>query len=314
MVLAQESRTAVLAESLSLGYEDMGAVFWAVRGVSLELPRGGSLCIVGESGSGKTTLGNAIAGIIPPYVRTDGRLVVGGVEVVRGSRVVGADRIRGRVVTRIPQNPAASLNPYLRVGEIFYDVLRDSRGIGSRSESRGEARRLLSLVGLEEEVLDMYPHELSGGMSQRVAIALSLAPGPSIVVADEPTSNLDAYLRGYIVRLIGDLNRRLGMTLVVITHDISVAELMCGDLSVVFLGEIVERGSVSEVLRKPLHPYTSELIEASVLERAGRKSGMRTEGCAYYARCPHAGGECLKPPPMLRLGDGREVRCWRLAR
>ncbi len=314
MVLAPGNRTAVLAEALSLGYEDLGAVFWAVREVDLELPRGGSLCIVGESGSGKTTLGNALAGLIPPYVRTAGRLVVEGVEVVRGSRIAGASKIRGRVVTRIPQNPAASLNPYLRIEEMFYDVLRDSREIKSRGEAREEAVKLLSLVGLDEGVLHMYPHELSGGMSQRVAIALALAPRPSIIVADEPTSNLDAYLRGYIVRLIGNLNRKLGVSLVTITHDISIVEIACEDMAVMFFGEIVERGPVRDVLGKPLHPYTSELIEATTLKRAGLRYGEQTSGCAYYARCPYGDEECLRPPPPARLGGGREVRCWRLAR
>ncbi|MEM1930530.1 MAG: ABC transporter ATP-binding protein [Sulfolobales archaeon] len=314
MVLDVKKRLAVQAEALSLGYEDLGSVFWAVRDVHLEIEEGSSLCIVGESGSGKTTLGNAIAGLLPPYVRASGKLVVEGIEVIKDSRVIGANKIRGRIVTKIPQNPATSLNPYVRVEQMFYDVLRDVRNIREKRLAREEIFKLISAVGLEEDTLYMYPHELSGGMSQRVTIALALASKPSIIVADEPTSNLDAYLKGYIIRLIRDLNSKFGISLVVITHDISITEVVCRDMVVMFLGEIVERGRVSDVIRSPLHPYSSELIEAVNLERTGHKPKKYVGGCVYYVRCPHASNECLKPPPLLKLSDGREVRCWRQAR
>jgi len=313
VVLNVKNELAVQAEALSLGYEDLGSIFWAVRDVHLEITKGSSLCIVGESGSGKTTLGNGIAGLIPPYVRVAGKLVVEGIEVIKNSKVIGANKIRGRIVTKIPQNPAASLNPYIRIEQTFHDVLRDVRGIRDRHVAREETLRLISAVGLEEDVLYMYPHELSGGMSQRVTIALALASKPSIIVADEPTSNLDAYLRGYIVRLIGDLSNKFGISLVVITHDISIAEVVCEDMVVMFLGEIVERGRVSDVIKAPLHPYSSELIEAVNLERAGHKPRKYVGGCVYYVRCPYASSECLKPPPLIKLSSCREVRCWRLA-
>lgn len=314
MVLGTINRTAIKAEALSLGYEDLGTVFWAVRNVHLELAKGSSLCIVGESGSGKTTLGNAIAGLLPPYVRAVGRLAVEGVEVVRDFKVIGANRIRGKIVTKIPQNPATSLNPFIRIEQMFYDVLRDVRGIWDRDVLREETLKLVSAVGLEEDVLYMYPHELSGGMSQRVAIALALAPKPSIIVADEPTSNLDAYLRGYIIRLIRDLSERFRMSLVVITHDISITKMMCAEMVVMFLGEIVERGRVDDMIKDPLHPYTSELIEATTLKGGSQRSRRYVSGCVYYVRCPYASSECLKSPPLLRLGDGREVKCWRQVR
>ncbi|MEM1527348.1 MAG: ABC transporter ATP-binding protein [Sulfolobales archaeon] len=314
VVLNVKKEFAVQAEALSLGYEDLGSVFWAVRDVHLEIERGSSLCIVGESGSGKTTLGNAIAGLLPPYVRVAGKLVIEGVEVIKDSRVIGANKIRGRIVTKIPQNPATSLNPYVRIEQMFYDVLRDVRGIREKRIAREEISKLVSAVGLEEDVLYMYPHELSGGMSQRVTIALALASKPSIIVADEPTSNLDAYLKGHIVRLIRDLSDKFGISLVVITHDISITEVVCKDMVVMFLGEIVERGHVKDIIRAPLHPYSSELIEAVNLESASYKPKKYAGGCVYHARCPHASNECLKPPPLLKLSDGREVKCWRQAR
>ncbi|MCX8184545.1 MAG: ABC transporter ATP-binding protein [Sulfolobales archaeon] len=311
MVLVDRKEVVVEAEDLSLGYEDLDSVSWAVRNVCLRLARGSSLCVVGESGSGKSTLGNAIAGLLPPYVRVSGRLVIEGVEVIKGSSVVGADRIRGRVVSKIPQNPAASLNPYIRIEQIFRDVLRDVRGIRDKNVLREETLKLISTVGLSEDVLYMYPHELSGGMSQRVAIALALAPRPSIIVADEPTSNLDAYLRGYIIRLIADLSEKLKTSLVVITHDISITEVVCRNVAVMFLGELMEYGPTRDVLKEPLHPYTSELIEAAELRRTSQISRKYVSGCVYYSRCPYATSKCLEQPLLVKLGNEREVKCWR---
>ncbi|MDW8011206.1 MAG: ATP-binding cassette domain-containing protein, partial [Sulfolobales archaeon] len=174
-----------------------------------------------------------------------------------------------------------------------------------------ETLKLISAVGLSEDVLSMYPHELSGGMCQRVTIALALAPKPSIVVADEPTSNLDAYLRGYIVHLIKDLSRKLKMSLIVITHDISIAEVICEDMVVMYLGELVERGRVRDVLREPLHPYTTELIASAGLQRVGQKWRKYVSGCVYYTRCPYTSDKCLERPPLFKLGSEREVRCWK---
>lgn len=313
MVLDAKSPLAVKAENLSIGYEDLDIVTWAVKNVRLELAKGGSLCLVGESGSGKTTLGNAIAGLIPPYTRVAGSLFVEGIDVIRDSRVIGANKIRGKVAVKIPQNPAMSLNPYVNIEQMFYDVLREVRGIKNKGVMKEEALKLVSMVGLQEDVLYMYPHELSGGMSQRVTIALALASKPSLVVADEPTSNLDAYLRGYIVKLIKDLSNKFGMSLVVITHDISITEVICEDMVVMLLGELVEHGRVADIIRNPLHPYTSELIEATSLQRASRKLRENTGGCVYYSRCPYAHNRCLEAPSLLRTDNGREVRCWRQA-
>jgi oligopeptide/dipeptide ABC transporter ATP-binding protein len=311
---------AVEAKKLSVGYEESDELLWAVREVSFEVREGEAFCIVGESGSGKSTVASAIAGILPPHGVTDGELRVGGRVVVKGNER-DYEGVRGRLVTYVPQSPGASLNPYLEIGDQFYYVLSSLYGL-SRREAVEKARAYLRMAGLEPDaVLDRYPHELSGGMQQRAAIALALSTGARILVADEPTSSLDAHLRLQIVELLKRLRAEAGLTLIFITHDMLLAGALSERVAVMYAGRLVELGPTREVLRKPLHPYTSMLIESVPVLGVKRplkaytgeppSPGEPSGGCPFYERCPFRLEVCASEnPPAKEVGESRRVACW----
>jgi len=312
---------AVKADKLSVGYESDRGVLWAVDSVDLGIAKGEVFCVVGESGCGKTTLGNTIAGLLPPYARTRGRLEVEGVTVVDGDRR-DYSRIRGRVVSRIPQDPASSLNPFQTVGEQLVRVLTEVRSL-REGEAKSKALELLSSVKLPTSVYDMYPHQLSGGMKQRAAIALAISTNPSIIVADEPTSALDAYLRCTIAELIKSLSLKMSITVIFITHDIKLAGSICSRIAVMYAGKIVEEGPTERILKEPLHPYTEALLNA--VPRRLAKTRLQDipgsppspfkypPGCRFAPRCPYAMDICMQDPPRIVLGDGGYAYCWRRA-
>lgn len=311
---------AVEAENLWIGYMDEEEnVLWAVRGVDMSISEKEIYCLVGESGCGKSTLGSAIVGILPPYAVTKGKLRILGREVV-----VEDERnymeTRGRLVTLIPQNPGKALNPYLAIDDQFYYVLNSLYEL-SRRDSLEKARKLLEIVGLDpEQVLDSYPHELSGGMQQRTAIALALATGAKIVVADEPTSALDANLRLQLLKLLLRLRDELGLTIIMITHDVLSATRICDRVAVMYAGEIVEEAPTKEIVEKPMHPYTRMLIEAVPVLGVKKKlashlgepprPGEYVKGCPFSKRCPEAMNTCKAKEPKLVEISGRRIACW----
>jgi len=310
--------TAIEMKNLSIGYETDYGVLWAVKGVSMNISIGTSICIVGESGSGKSTLGNAIAGLLPPYTVFKGILRVFDKIVIDNEKRDYRD-IHGRIVVRIPQNPLSSLNPFITINEIFFDAIRARyRGI-----MKDEVRRIiyssLDYVELPRDVLNRYPHQLSGGMAQRVIIALAIALNPKIIVADEPTSSLDAYLRGLIASLISRIVRERNITLIMITHDILLASKICDKIAIMYKGYILEFGETKELIERPYHPYTQELIDASKLSKKDRMSNFMKPigrkisgiGCIYSERCPYVFDKCSVHPEM-RYVNNRGVACWRI--
>ncbi|MCC6055734.1 MAG: ABC transporter ATP-binding protein [Desulfurococcaceae archaeon] len=309
------SESIVKAEGLSIGYETDEGTLWAVKEVSFEVPKTSVFCIVGESGSGKTTLGNAISGLLPPYVLTQGYLVVDNIVVINNDKN-NLKAARG-IAVRIPQNPSSALNPYLKVRALFEDVMKSKAKNVSKAEVREAIVKYLSIMQLDEEVLELYPYQLSGGMAQRVAIALALAAKPRIIVADEPTSNLDAYLRSSV----GSLLKRLiefGITVIVITHDIVFASHVCNYIVVMYGGRVVEVGKVEEVLSQPLHPYTMLLIEAATLKKVFTNSmrvsaieGVGESGCVYKSKCPYRVNTCQAVPLLKYVSKTHGVACWR---
>jgi len=311
---------AVEVENLSVGYVDEGEeALWAVRGVNLKVLEGSIHCIVGESGCGKSTLGKAIVGILPPHAVIKGVIKIFGEKVVDGDKTL-YHKSRGKLVTFIPQNPAKALNPYLRIGDQFYYVMKSLRNYDKR-RALEEAGKLLKLVGLPDtSYLDKYPHEFSGGMQQRIAIAMALANGAKIVVADEPTSFLDAHLRLQILKLLDELSEKLELTVIMITHDILMASKICDHLSVMYAGLVVEDGKCKEILKNPLHPYTKMLLK--VVPVLGTRKKLESyvgepprldeypKGCPFYPRCPDRLEKCLnEKPPIFRV-NGRLVSCW----
>ena len=291
----------------------------AVDGVTLHLQAGRTLALVGESGCGKTTAGKAILQLIPP---------TGGSVRYQGRELRGLSHRRLRPVRKdlqiIFQDPFASMNPRLLVGEIIAEGLL---ALGIERSRAGRERRvadLLELVGMAPDAARCYPHEFSGGQRQRLCIARALAVEPRLIVCDEPTSALDVSVQAQILNLLKDLQERLGLSYLFITHNLSVVAYLAHEEAVMYLGRVVERGPVAAVLDDPRHPYTRALLSAvPVVDQAHRRRIIRLEGdmpspanpppgCHFHPRCPEAISSCrLAYPGEIKLGDSRIVHCHR---
>jgi oligopeptide/dipeptide ABC transporter ATP-binding protein len=313
-------------EALSKEYQVAAGAFTrrplaAVDHVSLGVRDGETLGVVGESGSGKSTLARCILQLERP---SGGTVTFDGRELT----TLGGRELRGvrRLLQMVFQDPAASLNPRLRVG---YTVAEPVRLHGLRKGGVAVGARveeLLRAVGLGPEHLDRYPHQLSGGQQQRVAIARALACEPRLVALDEPTSALDVSVQAALLALLRDLQARLGLAYLFISHDLAVVSAMAGRLMVMYLGQVVEEGAAAELLARPRHPYTQALVSAvprdtpwaepARLVVAGEpgSSLARAAGCRFAPRCPWAVGRCREEPQPLRpVGAGHAAACWRAA-
>ncbi len=291
-----------------------------VPGASLRVEAGTTLGIVGESGSGKSMLVKALTGLLPAGVTATGSYRLGGtdVDLAGGERAWG--RVRGSRVVLVLQDPFTSLDPLRRCGAQILDSVPGGRR--PRAERRADVARRLAEVGLPERVADQYPHELSGGMRQRVAIAAALASEPELLVADEPTTALDVTTQRSILDLLAELQASRGMTLVLITHDLRLAQERCDDLVVMYAGTVVERGPADQVFAAPVHPYTRALHDANppVDARLGRLPTITGSvppatdavGCPFADRCPLVEDRCRTTRVEPRTPDGtpdREVAC-----
>ena len=296
-----------------------GAEVRAVNRVSLTLQRGEVLGIVGESGCGKSTLGRALLRLIEPS---------GGQVFFEGEELTGLDRAalkrRRRDLQIVFQDPFGSLNPRHRVGAIIREPL-DVHRVGTSRERAERVRELLGIVGLPEDAAERYPHEFSGGQRQRIAIARALALEPKLIVADEPVSALDVSIQSQIINLIAELRARLGLSILFISHDLSVIRHVSDRIAVMYLGSIVETGPAGAVMDKPTHPYTQALLSAIPRPDAtGRRQRIVLKGelpdpahppsgCAFHTRCPFAMPVCTQDPPALvpRRHDDqiREAAC-----
>ena len=310
-------------EDLQVRFYTRRGVAHAVRDVSLSLDRGETLGLVGESGSGKSVTAQAILGLIElpgkvthGQVRWKGQTLLG----PEGARLAG--RIRGKELAVVFQDPMTSLNPLFPVKTQIGEVLRRHLGM-SRKQAHERVVELLDLVGVASprRRADQYPHELSGGMRQRVMIAMALACEPELLIADEPTTALDVTIQAQILELIADLQQRLHLAVLLITHDLGVVAGVCHRVAVMYGGKIVETGPAGELFRRPGHPYTAGLLSSTprldlVQHRLNGIEGVPPElldpppGCPFEARCPLAVERCAEMPPLADY-DGREVACWR---
>ena len=308
-------------EGLKTHFFTHAGVIKAVDGVDLTVGAGEVVGLVGKSGSGKSITGFSIIGLVDP----PGRIVEGAIRF-HGENLVGLPpeamrRLRGKRIATIFQDPMMTLNPVLSIQtQMVEAVLAHDRV--SRAEARERSRDALGLVGIPapEERLASYPHQFSGGMRQRVAIAIALLHRPDLIIADEPTTALDVTIQSQILHEIQELTRRLGSALVWITHDLGVVAGLADRISVMYAGRIVESGSVEAVLDTPAHPYTIGLMN-SVPANVPRGeplrpiSGMapsplaRPSGCPFRDRCFAAAADCALEPPLTTTADGRTWRC-----
>ncbi len=294
----------------------------AVDGVSLSVGRGKVLGLVGESGSGKSVTGFSIIGLVDPPGR-----VVSGQILFQGRDLAGLSEeemrsLRGNRIAMIFQDPMMTLNPVLRVDTQMIETVRAHARV-SKAEARARCRDALGMVGIPspEERLRSYPHQFSGGMRQRVAIAIALLHKPDLVIADEPTTALDVTIQGQILAEVQKLAAQTGTSLIWITHDLSVVAGLADDIAVLYAGRVVEDGPVGDVLDAPLHPYTAGLI-GSVPSRNRRGEPLRQipgmtpsmlalpAGCAFQARCPRASAQCAEEVALFSLRPERRARCF----
>jgi peptide/nickel transport system ATP-binding protein len=298
----------------------------AVDDVSLSVGRGRILGLVGESGSGKTVTGFSIMGLVDrPGRIAAGRILFDGEDLAQaGERRLR--QLRGSRIAMIFQDPMMTLNPVLRIDTQMIETIRAHRPKIGTAEARALARDALGRVGIPspDERLRAYPHQFSGGMRQRVAIAIALLNQPDLIIADEPTTALDVTIQAQILAEVQKLAEETGLALVWITHDLSVIAGLADEVAVMYAGRVVEQGPVDRVLDRPAHPYTRGLI-GSVPSRNRRGArlaqipGMAPspltlpEGCSFRDRCPRADAVCTQAPVLAAVEPGRVVRCWHAA-
>jgi peptide/nickel transport system ATP-binding protein len=308
-------------EGLSVDIATAGGTLYAVRDLSFSVNRGETLCLVGESGCGKSMTALSIMDLLPRgAVRRARRLSFDGQDLSTGR---GVEAVRGNRMTMIFQEPMTALNPAYTIGDQLTEGFARHKG-GGAAVARERAVLLLEKVGIASagERLRQYPHQLSGGLRQRVMIAMALMCGPDLVIADEPTTALDVTIQAQILRLLGDLQKELGIALVLITHDLGVVARLAHRVAVMYAGEIVETATAEALFRDPRHPYTQGLISCIPVPgktRPGERLGVipgvvpsligELSGCPFRTRCPHARAICAEEPPHRRAPGAHAWRC-----
>jgi peptide/nickel transport system ATP-binding protein len=309
-------------KDLNVHYITTEADVYAVNGVSFDLERGKTLGLVGETGAGKTTIARSILGILPdPPAK-----VMGGSINFEGRNIFDLSEkemceIRGDKITMIFQDPMTALNPVMTVGEQIAEVVFMHNG-GSKSEAKKRAIEMLETVGIPAERYVEYPHQFSGGMKQRVVIAIALACNPSLLLADEPTTALDVTIQAQVLELMKKLNESNQTSMILITHDLGVVAEMCDDVAIIYAGQIVEKGSLEDIFDHPTHPYTVGLFGALPSmkddddERLHPIAGMPPDptdlpqGCYFNPRCPYATEKCRSGEvPVVEVTPGHICKC-----
>lgn len=309
---------------LHVEYRTIEGVVHAVNGLNLTIREGESLGLVGETGAGKTTTALSIMQLVasPPGVRTKGSVVYQGCDLTRlPDREL--QKLRGNQISMIFQNPMASLDPVQTIGSQIIEVLQKHQSLSKR-EARKKAGEMLRLVGILDGRMDEYPYEFSGGMQQRVSIAIALACQPKLLIADEPTTALDVTIQAQVLALMKDLKKGFDSSLLLITHDFGLVAEICDIVAVMYAGIIVESGTLIHIFNHTMHPYTEGLFNSipklnETVSRLKPIAGLSPDpknlpsGCPFHPRCPYAMAQCASGLPPVWERDGHMVRCWKYA-
>ena len=308
---------------LSVEYRSDDATIYAVNGVNLSLEKGEALGLVGETGAGKTTIAKSIMRILPPAQAhiTSGEIIYEGRDLL-SLKEKEMQKVRGNKIAMIFQDPMTALNPVETVGFQIAESIKQHNRI-SRNDAHDRAGDMLELVGIPRERFNEYPHQFSGGMKQRVVIAMALACNPELLLADEPTTALDVTIQAQVLDMMRELKVKLGTSVILITHDFGVVADFCTSVAVTYAGEIIERGSVDRIFNNPSHPYTQGLFNSlPSLETTSRRlrpiKGLMPdpsdlpEGCRFCERCDYSTEQCAKAAPgVVEVEPGHFVKCYR---
>lgn len=308
-------------KDLVVEYTSDQQIIQAVNGVSFQLERGRTLGFVGETGAGKTTIAKSILRILPnpPAKIKDGEIIYEGEDIMKMPQK-RLQQIRGNKISMVFQDPMTALNPVLRVGEQIAEVIRKHDKV-NKKESVKRAKEMLEMVGIPAERFREYPHQFSGGMKQRVVIAIALACNPDLLLADEPTTALDVTIQAQVLKMINKLKTEKNTSMIMITHDLGIVAEVCDDVAIIYAGEIIEYGSLEEIYDHPTHPYTRGLFGAvpdlnSDVERLTPIKGMLPdptnlpEGCKFQERCAYCTEKCLKGDvEVVSLGGSHICKC-----
>lgn len=307
-------------KELTTQYITEDSIVHAVNGINLELKSGGSVGLVGESGAGKTTTAYSIMGLLP---KPTGK-ITGGSILFQGKDLTKIPeeemrKIRGNQISMIFQDPMTSLNPILTVGDQIAEVL-EIHGTATKKEAMAKAGDMLEMVGIPRERLHEYPHQFSGGMKQRVIIAIALACNPKLLIADEPTTALDVTIQAQVLRMIKELKAKLNTSLILISHNLGVVAQVCENVAIMYAGRIVEYGPLQQVFKYPLHPYTEGLLNSiprieldktrlSPIRGMMPDPSVVPQGCVFRPRCPYAEDVCAVTAPHITEKSDRQVMC-----
>ena len=322
--MAENKKDLILdIKDLVIHYETDDGTVEAVNGLDIQLEYGKTLGLVGETGSGKTTTALSILRLVPdpPGVIKNGSITLDGKDILNLPQK-DLESIRGNLVSMIFQDPMISLNPVLTVGEQIAEVIGLHENI-SEKEAADKAGQMLEVVGIPKERYGEYPHQFSGGMKQRVVIAMALACNPKLLIADEPTTALDVTIQAQVLETMKELREKFGSAMIMITHDLGIIAEVCDEVSVVYAGQIVEHGTLEDVFERTLHPYTEGLFGSlpNIEERRHRLQpipGLMPDptdlpkGCCFAPRCKYCTEACTKARPEMKwVSDTHYVRCSR---
>ena len=322
--MAENKKDLILdIKDLVIHYETDDGTVEAVNGLDIQLEYGKTLGLVGETGSGKTTTALSILRLVPdpPGVIKNGSITLDGKDILNLPQK-DLESLRGNLVSMIFQDPMTSLNPVLTVGEQIAEVIGLHENI-SEKEAADKAGQMLEVVGIPKERYGEYPHQFSGGMKQRVVIAMALACNPKLLIADEPTTALDVTIQAQVLETMKELREKFGSAMIMITHDLGIIAEVCDEVSVVYAGQIVEHGTLEDVFERTLHPYTEGLFGSlpNIEERRHRLQpipGLMPDptdlpkGCCFAPRCKYCTEACTKARPEMKwVSDTHYVRCSR---